>query len=135
MEYMSFKNSCINVHDLVNIIMSILNARDPYTWEHSEMVASISVLIADSMGLSDESVERIHIAAHLHDIGKIGVPDCILRKPGRLGEQELLMMKKHPVTGYEILSRLPLFKGIAEAVLYHHERYDGGGYPSLKAIS
>ncbi len=119
----------ISTHQIIDIIVNLLDARDPSTFCHSWRVAELSVLIARSMGLEPETVEQVHVAAHLHDIGKIGVPDRILNKPGRLTKEEMLQMQAHPRIGYNILSRLQIFGLIAPLVLHHHERFDGLGYP------
>jgi putative nucleotidyltransferase with HDIG domain len=126
----SYNDEYIRLHELIDIIIDILNVRDPYTYIHSERVAAISVLIANAMSLPDWHVEKIHVAAHLHDIGKIGVPDYILNKPGLLTPEETVFMQKHSVIGYSVLKRLPVFEEIAGLVLFHHERFDGKGYPS-----
>ncbi len=127
---MGYNDQYLKVHELIDTIINILNVRDPYTYIHSERVAAISVLIAKAMDLADRHVEKIHIAAHLHDIGKIGVPDYVLNKQGLLTPEETMLMQKHPFIGYSILKRLPVFSEIAGIVLYHHERFDGKGYPA-----
>lgn len=81
------------------------------------------------LGLSDDEIQEIHIAAHLHDIGKIGIPDSVLLKPGRLDDEEWKMMKRHPQIGADILAKSPRFSRISAIILHHHERYDGKGYP------
>jgi HD-GYP domain-containing protein (c-di-GMP phosphodiesterase class II) len=90
----------------------------------------VSLLIANGMNLPGKQVELIHYAAHMHDIGKIGIPDFILNKPGKLDKSEIFIIQKHSAIGYTVLKRLPVFNEIAEIVLHHHERYDGLGYPS-----
>ncbi len=124
------KEKNLTVDGLIDIINNILNFRDPYTFSHSERVAAVSLLIANEMNLTDNQIETIHYAAHMHDIGKIGIPDIILNKPGRLDKNELFIMQKHSAIGFTILKRLPVFNEIADIVLHHHERYDGLGYPS-----
>lgn len=111
-------------------IISTLDARDPYTYSHSERVAALSVLIATEMGFSEEDIEKIHIAAHLHDIGKIGVPDVVLNKEGRLSKEELIQMQSHSLIGSNILHKIDYFKEIEIIVLHHHGRFDGEGYPN-----
>lgn len=124
----------IDIHDVIEILITTLNVRDNYTFQHSWRVAKLSEIIAQSMNLTEETIERVHQAAHLHDIGKIGVPDDILNKPGKLTKNEVKEIQKHSVIGYNILKRIPIFKLISNIVLYHHERYDGLGYPKgLKA--
>ena len=116
-------------HEFVECIFSALDARDPYTGNHSRRVSDTATLLAKMLGLSDDEIQEIHIAAHLHDIGKIGIPDSVLLKPGRLDDEEWKMMKRHPQIGADILAKSPSFSRIAAIILHHHERYDGKGYP------
>ena len=116
-------------HEFVECISSALDARDPYTGDHSRRVSDTATLLAKMLGLSDDEIQEIHIAAHLHDIGKIGIPDSVLLKPGRLDDEEWKMMKRHPQIGADILAKSPRFSRIAAMILHHHERYDGKGYP------
>ncbi len=126
----------IRIHELIEVVINILDARDPNTFIHSWRVAELSVLISRNMDLPKDKIDGIHIGAHLHDIGKIGVPDKILNKMGKLTDDEMSHMRAHPRIGFNILERLPLFKDISQIVLYHHERFDGLGYPEgLKAES
>jgi putative nucleotidyltransferase with HDIG domain len=108
-----------------------LDSRDTYTAYHSENVAKYSELIAREMGLSERHCTNIKLAALLHDIGKIGIPENILNKPSRLTDDEFDIIKSHPTIGYTIVKDLKFFKenGVLEAILYHHEREDGSGYP------
>jgi HD-GYP domain-containing protein (c-di-GMP phosphodiesterase class II) len=122
-------SAAIAMHELIDVVVNILDARDPYTFIHSWRVAELSVLIAETMDLPDERIDKIHIAAHLHDIGKIGVPDKVLNKTGKLSRDEMLLMQAHPRIGYNIIERLPVLREISRIVLYHHERFDGLGYP------
>jgi len=117
------------IHELIDVVVTILDARDPCTFIHSWRVADLSVLISKCMGLPKDVIDRIHIAAHLHDIGKIGVSDRILNKPGKLNREERFQIQAHPRIGYNIFKRLPIFEDIALIVLHHHERFDGQGYP------
>lgn len=126
---MPYTDLGVKVDDLIDMIIVTLDARDPYTYSHSERVAALSVLIASEMDLSEEDVEKIHIAAHLHDIGKIGVTDVVLNKDGRLSKDEIIQMQSHSLIGHNILKKLDIFEEIANIVLHHHERYDGAGYP------
>ena len=116
-------------HEFVECISSALDARDPYTGDHSRRVSDTATLLAKMLGLSDDEIQEIHIAAHLHDIGKIGIPDSVLLKPGRLDDEECKMMKRHPQIGADILAKSPSFSRISAIILHHHERYDGKGYP------
>ena len=107
-----------------------IDARDPYTFGHSTRVAAISLEIADQMGLPEEERKALRRAALLHDIGKIGVEDRILRKPGPLTDDEWQAMRQHPFIGYRMLSGLGFLKPSLPGVLHHHERWDGQGYPA-----
>lgn len=120
----------IDLHDVIEILITTLNSKDRYTFQHSWRVAELATAIAQEMELDQQKIERIHYAAHLHDIGKIGVEEKILTKSGKLTAAEMKSMQEHPVIGHEILRKIPLFNSISTIVLYHHERYDGLGYPS-----
>jgi putative nucleotidyltransferase with HDIG domain len=126
---MGYKDLNVKIDDMINMIIVTLDARDPYTYSHSERVAALSVLIATEMGFDAEGIGNIHIAAHLHDIGKIGVSDLVLNKEGKLTRDELIQMQSHSSIGYNILNKIAFFKEIEVIVLHHHERYDGQGYP------
>jgi putative nucleotidyltransferase with HDIG domain len=106
-----------------------LEARDVYTRGHSQRVSEVSLMIGERMGLSSEALEELRVGTILHDIGKIGVPDSILNKPGRLTDEEFVFMKSHPVIGYEICSPLGLSEGVLMIIRNHHEKLDGSGYP------
>jgi putative nucleotidyltransferase with HDIG domain len=127
---MKYTDLSVKLDDMINMIIITLDARDPYTYSHSERVAALAVLISTKMGFSEEEIEKIHIAAHLHDIGKIGVPDIVLNKEGKLSREELVQMQSHSLIGYNILNKIDLFKEIEVIVLHHHERFDGEGYPN-----
>lgn len=122
-------DSLLLYHDLIFGIVTALEARDEYTASHSIRVSDMTEQICCLLNLSEEEMETIHIAAHLHDIGKIGIEDHILRKSGPLNKGEWLLMKQHPVIGYEILKKVERFELIAAIVRHHHERWDGMGYP------
>ncbi|NLW11914.1 MAG: HD-GYP domain-containing protein, partial [Clostridiaceae bacterium] len=96
---------------------------------HSKRVSEISVQIAEELELAPETIRRIQIAGLMHDIGKIGIPDSVLNKPGKLTESEWQEIKKHSEKGYKILSSANEFSEIADYVLQHHEHWDGKGYP------
>ncbi len=115
--------------DLVRAMVSMLDARNPYTRGHSERVTEFSVAIAQEMGLSEVDCERIRLSALLHDIGKVGIPDAILLKDGRLTEEEFAIMKRHPEIGYRILEPIDQMRPYLAGVRYHHERLSGKGYP------
>lgn len=116
-------------HELVECITSALDARDPYTGDHSRRVSDMACFLCRKMKMAEAEVQEIHIAGHLHDIGKIGVPDRVLLKEGRLNDEEWQLMKKHPQIGAEIMSKSEHFTRIAAILLHHHERWDGKGYP------
>ncbi|RJQ59747.1 MAG: response regulator [Desulfobacteraceae bacterium] len=113
----------------ITSLITALEARDPYTRGHSEAVAAIVRRMGVRMNVGPEEVESLGIAGRLHDLGKIGVPDSILLKPGRLSEAEFAVIRQHPVTGASILGSIPSIKPILPVILHHHERYDGKGYP------
>src|SRR2546428_7585953 len=110
-------------------LANALEAKDPYTRGHSERVAALSRRVAAALGLAPGVVETVGQAGLLHDIGKIGVPEAILRKPGPLTPQEWETMRTHPVIGAQILSPLEFFAGPARVIRHHHERCDGARYP------
>jgi len=114
---------------LLHSLTSAVDAKDAYTCGHSERVALLARHLALEIGLSDAEVEQIYMAGLLHDVGKIGVPESVLQKTGRLTPDEFEQMKKHPQIGARILSDVKQIKAIIPGVLHHHERYDGKGYP------
>ena len=116
-------------HDLVTSVVAALEAKDHFTADHSQRVSGMAERVCRLLGLSNEQTEMIHMAAHVHDIGKIGVPDAVLEKAGPLNEAEWSMIRRHPVIGADILRRSAGLSGIADIVLHHHERWDGKGYP------
>ena len=117
--------------DTIRAIAATIDAKDGYTHRHSERVAALSRCIAGELGLPPGDQETAELSALLHDVGKIGVPDTILNKPGRLTPDEFEEMKKHPVHGARILANIqsPLVQAVLPGVQYHHERWDGSGYP------
>ena len=119
----------INFHVFVDNFVSAVEAKDAYTAGHSNRVAEISLMIAKKIGLNKETCHLIHVAGHLHDIGKIGIPDGILLKSGKLNEAEFGVMKTHSKIGYNIFKNNKELSEIASIILSHHERFDGGGYP------
>jgi putative nucleotidyltransferase with HDIG domain len=113
----------------VESMADVVDRRDPYTFQHSQNVAAHAVRTAKELRLPDREVELIRLAARVHDLGKIAVPDEVLHKHGRLTEGEFALMKKHPETGADILAKFAQYKKGRELVLTHHERMDGRGYP------
>lgn len=114
-------------------VSTALDAKDRYTHGHSERVAWLGTQLAEAIGLDAEEVERIRIAGLVHDVGKIGVPEAVLCKAGRLTDDEFDQIKKHPRIGYNILKGIPKIDDVLDGVLYHHERWDGRGYPTRLA--
>ena len=110
-------------------LATAIDAKDPYTHGHSARVAMYSTQIAREAGLSEEECERVYFAALLHDVGKIGVPSAVINKPSRLTDEEFAMIKQHPVMGNQILSSIQQSPYLSIGAHYHHERYDGRGYP------
>lgn len=113
----------------VEAMADVVDMRDAYTYHHSQRVARYAVQVATEMGMRREQVEEIRLAARVHDLGKIGVPDRVLLKAGRLNAAERELVELHPELGYEILSRFPEYVRGRHLVLSHHERPDGMGYP------
>jgi len=110
-------------------LASTVEARDPYTYGHSRKVNTYAVALAEAIGLSPEEVSRVSTSALLHDIGKIGVPDKVLNKKGKLNEEDWEAIKAHPRLGANIVGNIPNLVPCLSGILYHHERWDGGGYP------
>jgi HD-GYP domain-containing protein (c-di-GMP phosphodiesterase class II) len=119
--------------EFVGSLASSLDARDDYTAGHSRRVSDYSCAIAKAMNLPDPDIESIRIGGLLHDIGKIGVPDSILRKPARLTSEEMAMLRQHPTIGRRILEGVRGFQGYLPIVEQHHENWDGTGYPLQQA--
>ena len=114
----------------VNALSNAIDAKDPYTQGHSERVAMLSEALARSLGYDDEAAQRVRLCGILHDIGKIGVPESVLCKDGRLTDEEFGLIKKHPTIGARMLEGIPSLSDIIPGVEHHHERWDGGGYPA-----
>lgn len=115
--------------DTLNLLASVVEIRDPFTAGHQQNVTYLSGLIAQEMGLPEEVIESVIIAATVHDIGKIRIPIEILTKSRKLLDIEMEIIKTHPLTGYQLLKEIDFPWPIAEIVLQHHERLDGSGYP------
>jgi putative nucleotidyltransferase with HDIG domain len=114
---------------ITKVIEATMEAKDPYTVQHQRRVTKIALSIANNMGLTGESMEKLRIAGTLHDLGKVAIPTEILVKPGKLTVQEFSIIKTHPKTGYEILQPLEFPGETTQIVLQHHERLNGSGYP------
>jgi putative nucleotidyltransferase with HDIG domain len=119
----------VTYDETLEALGAALDLRDGETAGHSRRVALYSQTIAGSMGYSDEALKCLVRGAYLHDIGKIGIPDSILRKPGKLTPEETAVMRTHVRVGYELVRRIRFLAPAAELVLSHHERFDGKGYP------
>lgn len=110
-------------------IASIVDQRDPYTAGHSKRVSDYAVKVAEALGENVAAIERVRAGALLHDLGKIGIPDAVLLKPGPLDEDERRTINSHPSMAIEILGKVEAMEPIVPCVLHHHERWDGAGYP------
>ncbi len=115
--------------EVVESLAEAIEKRDPYTGGHTKRVVGYSLMIADEIQLDTEEKDRLRMAALLHDVGKIGIDDSVLRKPAKLDDMEFEKMKAHPAIGAEILGKIPQIKNIIPGILYHHEWYNGKGYP------
>ncbi|MBF0100244.1 MAG: response regulator [Desulfobacterales bacterium] len=113
----------------ITSLVTALEARDPYTKDHSSAVADMLRAMAKIYGESAENLEIITLGGKLHDIGKIGISDSILLKPGRLTKEEFTKISRHPIIGANILKSIPSLSSVLDIVRYHHERFDGKGYP------
>lgn len=121
-------------HEVIDCLVTALEAKDPYTGGHSSKVASMSFDLAKAVGLKGIQLEDVHLAAHLHDIGKLSISESILNKKEPLLPNERAIIETHPAIGFNILIKSKGLKNIAQIVLCHHERWDGKGYPlGLKA--
>ena len=114
----------------IRALVRAMEAKDRYTRGHSERVAEYSVLIGQELRLREDTLEKLETVALLHDIGKIGIPEAVLNKPGRFTSEEYDLMRSHPATGAEIVKNIQFISSYAEVVRYHHERLDGHGYPN-----
>jgi putative two-component system response regulator len=114
---------------LLPVLARLIEARDPHTQGHCERLADYSVALGDALGLGREDLTALRQGGVVHDIGKIGIPDSVLLKPGRLTDDEYEMMKQHPVIGDALFAHLPAFAAVRPIVRHHHERLDGSGYP------
>ena len=113
----------------VEMLLAAVDAKDSYTGEHSRRVTRIALRLGRAAGLSAPALRLLEFASLTHDVGKIGVPEATLRKPGGLTAEEWVEMRRHPVVSAEIVAHISDFREVAAVVRHHHERYDGGGYP------
>ena len=116
--------------DSIRALVHAVEAKDPYTRRHSEQVTHYAVNLAQHLGACAETIQSVRVAALLHDVGKIGIPDGILTKTGRLTDEEFAQIRCHPTIGAEILKHISMFAEESRLVLCHHERWDGTGYPN-----
>ncbi len=117
------------LNDVINTLASIVEVKDPYTSGHQKRVAVLATAITKELGMGEEKIEAMNIAALIHDIGKINLPASILTRPGRLSKIEYDMVKTHPKLGYNMISHIDFPEPVADIILQHHERIDGSGYP------
>ena len=115
--------------DTIAALSRSMEAKDLYTGGHTGRVAAVAVALAERLGYEGEALEAIEIGALLHDIGKIGIPEQILRKQGPLDDDELAIMRTHPAAGAAVVSRIPTLRAVSPVIRAHHERWDGQGYP------
>lgn len=114
----------------IRAIVEAIDAKDPYTKGHSARVVEYALVVGEGLKLDKESLKDLELSAVLHDVGKIGIPDKILSKPGILTEDEYAYMKRHPELGAEIVEPIKKLKKLVPNILHHHEKYDGTGYPA-----
>jgi putative nucleotidyltransferase with HDIG domain len=124
-----YENIYENLFATLYAFVKAIGARDSYTEEHSKRVAAVSVAIGENLGCTREEIDILNFSGHLHDIGKIGIPDHILNKPSKLTDEEFAKIKEHPDIGASIFERLGLWESEKQIIRWHHERYDGSGYP------
>ena len=127
-EQLAEANERITMQSMYTLAKTI-DAKDKYTNGHSMRVAKYSKMLAERLGLAESEIEELNKMAMLHDIGKIGVPDAIINKSSSLTDEEYYIVQKHPAVGFDILSEMPEMKGIGAGARWHHERFDGTGYP------
>jgi putative two-component system response regulator len=122
-----------NAENVIIALARTVEAKDPYTRGHSERVAEYSRRLAEALDLGDDELQVLHRAAMLHDVGKIGVDDAIIRSPGKLTREELEKVHSHPSIGIEIIKSLSFLSDALDPIRSHHERFDGAGYPGRLA--
>jgi putative nucleotidyltransferase with HDIG domain len=124
-----YENLYENLFSILYAFVETLEARDSYTKQHSARVTEYAETLARTLGRSEEEMDILHVAGYLHDIGKIGIPDRILLKPGKLTEEEFEFIKKHPIIGSNIIGHFGMWTQEQGVIRHHHERWDGWGYP------
>ena len=130
-KYNIYKKEYEYMLSTIKALVTALEARDEYTKGHTHRVSKYALMLGKYMGLSTYELDKLEIAANLHDIGKIGVKDDILLKPGQLSDEEYAKIQEHAVIGAEILRPLNSLQDVVPLILFHHERWDGKGYPSM----
>jgi len=118
-----------SLSNILELLVSLLELKDPYTCGHSNNVKKICINIAQKLGINNGLLENLSSAAMLHDIGKIGIPENILNKPSALSRDEFEQVKKHPLKGALLVANIPKLKQVGKYILHHHEGFDGRGYP------
>jgi len=124
-----YENIYENLFSILYACVETIEVRDPYTKKHSARVTDYAVSIAKATGCPEEEIEMLTVSGNLHDIGKIGIPDKILLKPGRLTHREYEVIKKHPIIGSNIIGHFGIWADEQKIIKHHHERWDGNGYP------
>jgi putative nucleotidyltransferase with HDIG domain len=127
LENLRLQENSLNV---LKTMVNVLEQRDSYTAGHSRRVTEVAITIAGRLGLPDEEVKTLRLAGLIHDVGKIGIEDTILRKPGRLTAEEFAAIRTHPERGVQIIEPLDFLKETAPIIRHHHEHFDGRGYPA-----
>ena len=115
--------------ETLRALIGAVEARDAYTHGHSARVAELSVSVGLLLGLRPAALRALAEGAYLHDVGKVGIPDHVLNKPGTLTDEERAWIQEHPIVGTDIVGRAPSLREALKVIRQHHERYDGGGYP------
>ncbi len=124
-----YENIYENLFSTLYAFVETIEARDPYTKRHSASVSTYAMSIAKANSCSEDEIDKLNVSGNLHDIGKIGIPDTILLKPGRLTDEEFEIIKKHPVIGSNIIGHFGMWIDEQSIIRHHHERFDGKGYP------
>jgi putative nucleotidyltransferase with HDIG domain len=124
-----YENIYENLFATLYAFVETIEARDPYTKQHSSRVAELALSVGKEMGVTHEELDVLNFSGHLHDIGKIGIRDGILLKPSRLTAEEYEIIKQHPIIGANIIGHLGLMSEEQKVIRHHHERWDGKGYP------